>query len=179
MRGRSKPDECNVWTVLTRHSIVVGKEFIFRAGPAPIALLALLYASTSLEGAFTIPAELAEIFGWRFSRFAAARRVLVRAGYLEVVRIGSRKRPAVYCWARYPETPALAGSGRRRKPGKRRARRASVAATRRPGRDNARDKPTAAVPVPARARRPLTVWRIKPATNPPMAIRTDAVMGEA
>ena len=25
---------------------------------------------------------------------------------------------------------------------------------------------------------PLTVWRIKPAANPPMAIRTDAVMGE-
>jgi hypothetical protein len=31
MRGRSKP-ECNVWTVLNRHSIVVGKEFVFHAG---------------------------------------------------------------------------------------------------------------------------------------------------
>jgi hypothetical protein len=48
MRGKSQPD-CNVWTVLTRHSIVVGKEFIFRAGSAPIALLALLYAATSVE----------------------------------------------------------------------------------------------------------------------------------
>jgi hypothetical protein len=96
MRGRSKPDECNVWSVLNRGGVVAGREFIFRAGPAPIALVALLYANTSLDGNFTIPNELTEIFDWRPSRFAAARRVLVRSGYLEVVRIGSRKRAAVY-----------------------------------------------------------------------------------
>jgi hypothetical protein len=97
MRDRSKP-ECNVWTVLTRHSVVVGREFIFRAGPASIALLALLYAATNLDSAFTCPPELAECFDWPLSRFVAARRVLVRSGYLEVVRSAYRKRPAVYCW---------------------------------------------------------------------------------
>jgi hypothetical protein len=99
MRGRWKPDECNVWTVLTRHSIVVGKEFIFRAGPAPIALVALLYAVTNPAGAFTIPDELAEIFDWRLSRFVAARRLLVSSGYLEIVKPAHRKSPAVYCWS--------------------------------------------------------------------------------
>lgn len=98
MRRKSKP-ECNVWTVLSRHSIVVGKEFIFRAGSAPIALLALLYAATSLERAFTCPAELAECFDWRLSRFVAARRVLVSSGYLEIVKPAHRKSPAVYCWS--------------------------------------------------------------------------------
>jgi hypothetical protein len=97
MRDRSKP-ECNVWTVLTKHSIVVGKEFVFHAGPAPIALLALLYAAVGLDSNFMLPGELAECFGWRPSRFAAARRVLVRAGYLDVVWRGSRKRPSVFCW---------------------------------------------------------------------------------
>jgi hypothetical protein len=114
MRGRSKR-ECQVWTILAPGSFVVSKEFRLHAGPPAIALLVLLYVATSLKGAFTIPDELAEIFSWKLSRFVAARRELVRAGYLEVVRIGSRKWPAVYCWAPYPDTPASAGGGRRRK----------------------------------------------------------------
>jgi hypothetical protein len=68
------------------------------AGPAAIALLAFLYAITSQDGNFTIPDALAECFRWRVERFAEARRVLVRWGYLEVVRRARRKSPAVYRW---------------------------------------------------------------------------------
>jgi hypothetical protein len=97
VRGRSKPER-HVWSVLTKDSIVIGREYNFRSGPAPIALLALLYAATDREEAFTIPDDLAEYCGWPPSRLMAARRELVRAGYLDVVRPASRKRAAVCRW---------------------------------------------------------------------------------
>jgi hypothetical protein len=98
LSGRSKP-ECHVWTVLKKDNIVAGREFNFRSGRAPIALLALLYVVTSHNSVFTVPDDVAEYLGWRPSRLIAARRQLVRAGYLEIVRRAGRKRAAIYCWS--------------------------------------------------------------------------------
>jgi hypothetical protein len=95
---RSKP-ECDVWIVLDKNNIVINKEFIFGAGPAHIALLGLLYAITDEYSAFTVPDNLGERFGWRASRVPSARRVLIRSGYLDLVRRARRKKhPSVYRW---------------------------------------------------------------------------------
>jgi hypothetical protein len=72
---KSKP-ECDVWIVLDKNSIVLNKEFIFGDGPAHIALLALLYCITDEHGAFTIPDDLGERFGWRASKVANGRTIL-------------------------------------------------------------------------------------------------------
>jgi hypothetical protein len=91
--------ECHSWRNLTVASISVDRDFMFQTGSATTALLSFLYAITDRDGAFTIPDQLAECFRWRVSRFTAARRELVRSGYIDVVKLAHRKRSAVYCWA--------------------------------------------------------------------------------
>ena len=98
MRGRSKA-ECNVWTVLTKDGCVgISRNFILRSHPTVVALLCFLYAITSHEGAFVISDELAECLGWKPWKFIAARRQLVKDGYLDVVRRASRKKAQIYRW---------------------------------------------------------------------------------
>jgi hypothetical protein len=75
-------------------------------------LLGFLRANQGPESTFMVANGLAEVFGWKRERLAAARSKLIELGYVKHVREASSKYgPALYRWLPRPKGYALALEG--------------------------------------------------------------------
>ena len=82
----------------------------FRADPDDFYLLAFLRAHNHPDSTFMVANGLAERFGWRRQRLAAARRRLIERGHFKAVRQAGDGHPALYRWQSKKQ------SGRNRQP---------------------------------------------------------------
>jgi hypothetical protein len=72
----------------------------FYSEPDDFFLLGFLRSHDHPDSIFMVANGLAERFGWWRQRLAAARRRLIRGGYLKVVRLAGQQTPALYRWGR-------------------------------------------------------------------------------
>jgi hypothetical protein len=75
----------------------------FREDQDAFWLLSFLRANNHPDSTFMVANGLAEAFGWTRKRLAAARRTLIRQGYIRRLRHATNNSPALYRWLPRPK----------------------------------------------------------------------------